>query len=66
MNTKKVFLKITTVLSIVPIILGILMVIFSDSTDGKTKGLAMAVIAPAVIWGVYGAAYFPFKGLFSN
>ena len=66
MNTKKVFLKITIALSIAPIIVGILMIIFSDSTDGKTQGLIMAVIAPAVIWGVYGAAYFPFKGIFSN
>ena len=66
MNTKKAFLRITTVLSIAPIIFGILMVIFSDSTDGKTIGLAMAVIGPAVIWGVYGAAYFPFKGIFNN
>jgi len=66
MNTKRVFLKITILLSVAPIIFGILMVIFSDSTDGKTKGLMMAVIAPAVIWGVYGAAYFPFKGSFSN
>lgn len=40
------------------------MVIFSDTTDEKTKGLEFAVIAPVVIWGVYGAAYFPFKGFF--
>lgn len=66
MNIKRVFLKITIVLSIVPIIFGILMVIFSDSIDGKTKGLTMAVIAPVVIWGIYGAAYFPFKGIFNN
>jgi hypothetical protein len=66
MNTKKVLLEITTVFSIAPIIFGILMVIFSDSAEGKAKGLIMAVIAPAVIWGVYGAAYFPFKGFFSN
>jgi len=66
MNTKKAFLGITTVLSIAPIVFGILMVIFSDSTDAKTQGFMMAVIAPVVIWGVYGAAYFPFKGPFSN
>ena len=66
MNTKKVFLKITTVLSIAPVIFGIFMVILSDSVDGKIKGLAIAGIAPVVIWGVYGAAYFPFKGIFSN
>ena len=66
MNTKKVFLKITTVLSIAPVIFGIFMVILSDSADGKTQGLVIAVITPVVIWGVYGAAYFPFKGNFSN
>jgi len=66
MNTKKVFLRITTVLSIAPVIFGILMVIFCDSTDEKTAGFAMAVIGPAVIWGVYGCAYFPFKGFFSD
>jgi hypothetical protein len=66
MNTKKAFLIITSVLSITPIIFGILLVIFSDSADGKTKGLTMAVIAPVVIWGIYGIAYFPFKGFFSN
>ena len=66
MNTKKVFLKITTVLSIAPVIFGIFMVILSDSADGKTQGLVIAVITPVVIWGVYGAAYFPFKGIFSN
>jgi len=64
MNTKKVFLRITTVLSIAPMIFGILMVIFSGSTHEKTVGFAMAVIGPAVIWGVYGCAYFPFKGFF--
>ena len=66
MNIKKTLLKITIVFSIAPIIFGILMVIFGDSADGKVKGLIMAVIAPVVIWGVYGAAYFPFKGFFSN
>lgn len=65
MNTKKVFLRITTVLSIAPMIFGILMVIFSGSTNEKTIGLAIAVIGPAVIWGVYGCAYFPFKGFFN-
>jgi hypothetical protein len=66
MSTKKTFLRITTVLSIAPMILGILMAIFSDTTNEKIKGLEFAVIAPVVIWGVYGAAYFPFKGFFSN
>lgn len=66
MNTNKAFLRITTVLSIASIIFGILMALFSDRTEGKTIGLAMSVIAPAVIWGVYGAAYFPFKGFFST
>ena len=66
MNTKKGFLKITTVLSIAPVIFGIFMVILSDSADGKIKGLAIAVMAPVVVWGVYGAAYFPFKGNFSH
>ncbi|MFX0201304.1 MAG: hypothetical protein ACFFCW_34735 [Candidatus Hodarchaeota archaeon] len=66
MNTKKGFLKITTVLSIAPVIFGIFMVILSDSVDGKIKGLAIAVIAPVVVWGVYGAGHFPFKGDFSN
>lgn len=66
MNTKKGFLKITAVLSIAPVIFGIFMVILSDNVDGKIKGLAIAVITPVVVWGVYGAAYFPFKGNFSN
>jgi len=66
MNTKKGCLKITIVLSIVPVIVGMLMLIFSDSADEKTLGLAMAVIGPAVIWGVYGCAYFPFKSFFST
>jgi len=66
MNIKRGFLKITIVLSVAPIIFGILMFILSDSIDGKTKGLTMAVIAPVVIWGIYGAAYFPFKGIFNN
>ena len=66
MSAKKAFLKITTVFSIVPVIFGIFMVILSDSVDGKIKGLAIAVITPVVVWGVYGAGYFPFKGDFSN
>ncbi|MCP4259577.1 MAG: hypothetical protein GY774_19010 [Planctomycetes bacterium] len=66
MSTKKTFLRITTVLSIALMIFGILMAIFSDTTNEKIKGLEFAVIAPVVIWGVYGAAYFPFKGFFSN
>jgi hypothetical protein len=66
MNKKKGFLWITTVFSIAPVVFGILMVIFSGSTDAKTVGFAMAVIGPVVIWGVYGCAYFPFKGFFSS
>ena len=66
MNTKKAFLKITTVFSIAPIIFGILMVIFGDSAEEKAKGLMIAVITPSVIWGIYGAAYFTFKGTLSN
>ncbi len=66
MNTKKVFLRITTVLSIAPMIFGILMVIFSGSTDEKTVGFAMAVIGPAVIWGVFRCAFFAFKGFFCS
>ena len=49
MNTKKGCLKITIVLSIVPMIVGMLMLIFSDSTDEKTLGVAMAVIGPAAL-----------------
>ena len=64
MSTKKAFLRITTVFSIAPMILGILMAIFSDTTNEKIKGLEFAVIAPVVIWEIYGAAYFPFKGFF--
>ncbi len=37
-----------------------------SEVDEKTVGFAMAVIGPAVIWGVYGCAYFPFKGFFST
>ena len=66
MNKKKVFLLITTVFSTAPMIFGILMVLFSGSTDEKAAGFAMAVIGPAVIWGVYGCAYYPFKGFFSS
>ena len=62
MNTQKGYLTITIVLSIISLIVGMLMLIFSDSADEKTVGLAMAVIGPAVIWGVYGCAFFPFKG----
>jgi hypothetical protein len=64
MNTKKGHLIITTVLSIVPVIVGMLMLIFGGSANEKTVGLAMAVIGPAVIWGIYGCAFFVFKGGF--
>ncbi len=63
MNTKKVYLIIVIVFSIVPVIVGMLMLIFSGSANEKT-GLAMAAIGPAVIWGVYGCAFFVFKGGF--
>ena len=64
MNTKKGYLMIAIVLSIVPVIVGMLMLIFGGSAYEKTVGLAMAVIGPAVIWGVYGCAFFAFKGFF--
>jgi len=66
MNKKKVFLWITTVFSVAPVIFGILTVLFSGSADERTVGFAMAVIGPAVIWGVYACAYYPFKGFFSS
>ena len=55
---------LTLVLSIVPVIVGMLMVLFSGSGSAyeKTIGLAMALIGPVVIWGVYGCAFFVFKG----
>ena len=62
MNTKKGYLRIVTVLSIVPVIIGMLMLIFSGSAYEKTVGLAMTLIGPVVIWGVYGCAFFVFKG----
>ncbi len=62
MNTKKGNLMLTFVLSIVPVIVGMLMLIFSGSAYEKTIGLAMALIGPVVIWGVYGCAFFVFKG----
>ncbi len=62
MNTKKGYLMLTLVLSIVPVIVGMLMVLFSGSAYEKTIGLAMALIGPVVIWGVYGCAFFVFKG----
>ncbi len=62
MNTKRGYLRITIALSIVPVIVGMLMLILCDSADEKTVGFAMAVIGPAVIWGVYGCAYLVFKG----
>jgi len=64
MNTKKGYLRIAIVLSIMPVIVGMIMVIFGGSANEKTVGLAMAVIGPAVIWGVYGCAFFVFKGGF--
>jgi len=66
MNIKKGYLRITIILSIVPVIVGILMLVFSNIADVKTAGLAMAVLGPAVIWTVYGCAFFPFKGFFSS
>ena len=62
MNTKKGNLMLTFVLSIVPVIVGMLMLIFSGSAYEKTVGLAIALIGPVVIWGVYGCAFFVFKG----
>jgi len=64
MNTKKGYLMLTLVLSIVPVIVGMLMVLFSGSGSAyeKTIGLAMALTGPVVIWGVYGCAFFVFKG----
>ncbi len=62
MNTKKGNLMLTLVLSIVPVIVGMLMVLFSGSVYEKTVGLAIALIGPVVIWGVYGCAFFVFKG----
>jgi len=64
MNTKKGYLRIAIVLSIVPVIVGMLMVLFSGSGSAceKIVGLATAVIGPVVIWGVYGCAFFAFKG----
>jgi len=64
MNTKKGNLMLTIVLSIVPVIVGMLMVLFSGSGSAyeKTVGLAIALIGPVVIWGVYGCAFFVFKG----
>jgi heme A synthase len=62
MNTKKGYLMLTLVLSIVPVIVGMLMVLFSGSAYEKTVGLAIALIGPVVIWGVYGCAFFVFKG----
>jgi len=64
MNTKKGYLSITLVLSIVPVIVGMLMVIFSNGAYEKTVGLAMTVIGPAVIWGFMGA-HFLFVRAFS-
>jgi len=66
MNKKIGYLWITTVFSIAPVIFGIPIVLFSGSTDEKTVGFAMAVVGPAVIWGVYACAYYPFKGFFSS
>jgi len=66
MNTKKGYLRIAIVLSIVPVIVGMIMFIFGGSANEKTVGLAMAVIGPAVIWGVYGCAFFAFKGFYCS
>jgi hypothetical protein len=66
MNKKRGFLWITTVFSIAPAIFGILMVLFGRSAHARSVGFAMAVTGPAVIWGVYACAYYPFKGFFSS
>lgn len=63
MNTKTGYLRITMGLSIVSVLIGIAFVIFGESLDKKAAGFAMSIIGPAVIWGVYGLAYFPFRGL---
>lgn len=64
MNSGKGYLKITIVVSMVPVIVGVLMFILSRAADEKAVGLATAVICPAVIWAIYGCAFFPFKGFF--
>lgn len=48
MNIKKGYLRITIILSIVTVIVGILMLVLSDIADVKTAGLAMAVIGAAL------------------
>jgi hypothetical protein len=65
MKRKRGYLMIMIALSVVSLIVGVLVYIFGDSTDQKTAGLVMTVIGPAVIWGVYGCAYYPFKGFSS-
>jgi len=64
MNTKTGYLRITIGLSIVSVLIGMAFVIFGESVDEKAVGFAMSIIGPAVIWGVYGLAYFTFKGFF--
>jgi hypothetical protein len=66
MNTKRGYLRIAIALSIVSVIVGMLMLIFSGSADEKTVGLMMAIIGPAAICGIYGCAYFAFKGFFCS
>ena len=66
MNAGKGCLKITIVASLVPVVVGTLICLLSDADDERALGLATAVICPAVIWAVYGCAFFPFKGSFSS
>jgi len=66
MNAGKGCLKITIVASLMPVVVGTLVCLLSDAEDEKALGLATAVICPAVIWAVYGCAFFPFKGFFSS
>jgi len=64
MNRKRGYLRITVAFSIVSLIVGVLVFIFGDTANERTAGLAMTVIGPAVMWGVYACAYYPFKGFF--
>lgn len=66
MNAGKGCLKITIVVSLVLVVVGLLVCLLSPAADEKVKGLATAVICPAVIWALYGYAFFPFKGFFSS
>ena len=66
MDRKRGYLRIMVAFSIVSLIAGVLVCIFGDSADDRNAGLAMTVIGPAVIWGAYACAYYPFKGFFSS